>query len=384
MTVVDVSAPVLEWAQRRSGRADDDMRARFAEWDRWIAEEAKPNFSEVENIADYTRVPIGYLFLPEPPIEELPIPDFRVGRGGKEQPTDDLLETVYLNQRRQAWYEDYISDLGEIEPLPFVGSARDLPVKETAELITEALNYGVSRRAGWRSIEQARSYLITEFEELGGLVVLNSMVENNTHRMLDIEEFRGFTLHSPIAPLVFVNGRDTKRGQVFSLLHEFAHVWRGESGVSAGGEPLLDRFTETERWCDAVAAEIAVPTADLRKNFAAEADLTVELDRLADRYRCSTLVVLLKLREVKLVPKEGFAETYAAEVDRLISIISERLSGGGGNFYYNQPFRIGKTLSRAIIRDTRLGTTPMTEALRLLAFKRMPVFDKYARQLGEV
>ncbi|MCI2013474.1 MAG: ImmA/IrrE family metallo-endopeptidase, partial [Ancrocorticia sp.] len=156
-------------------------------------------------------------------------------------------------------------------------------------------------------MDEARAFLVAAFEELGGLVVLNSMVANNTHRMLDRDEFRGFTLQSRFAPLVFVNANDTKNGQIFSLLHEFAHVWRGESGVSQGGDPLRDRATEHERWCDAVAAEVAVPAIDLETVFDPVADLTAELDRLSSRYWCSTLVTLLRLKETGLVPSAGFA-----------------------------------------------------------------------------
>ncbi len=383
MTAVSVRTPVLEWAQHRSGRDDEDMRTKFANWDRWLAEDARPSFSDVEDIAAFTRVPVGYLFLQEPPVEELPIPDFRVGRGVSVSHSDDLLETIYLNQRRQAWYEDYLLESDEADGLGFVGSAQNLPVTEAAGLITEALGYGLRERESIRTIDGARSYLISAFEELGGLVVLNSMVGNNTHRMLDIEEFRGFTLHSLIAPLVFVNARDTKRGQVFSLLHEFAHVWRGESGVSYGGEPLRGRATEVERWCDAVAAEIAVPHGDLRVNFDRGAELIEELDRLADRYRCSTLVILLRLRQTGLLREEGFSSTYDAEVERLMTFLGGRANAGGGDFYNNQPFRIGRTLSRALIRAARSDRIPMTEAARLMGFRSVPMIDQYASRLGE-
>lgn len=339
-------------------------------------------FPTWKDIAAYTRVPIGYLFLPEPPTNELPIPDFRVGRDGPAVPSADLLETVYLNQRRQAWYEDYLASLGSNTPLPFVGSARGLPVAAAAQLITEALDYAVERRLQWRGVDDARHHLVNRFEVLGGLAVLNSMVGNDTHRMLDIDEFRGFTLHSTSAPLVFVNSRDSKRGQVFSLLHEFAHVWRGDSGVSAGGTPLTSHAHHVEQWCDAVAAEIAVPEHDLRTVFVRGTDLTAELDRLADRYRCSTLVVLLRLRQHHLIPATGFSAHYSAELERLLTAMRRRRAAGGGDFYNNQPFRIGRTLSRAIIHDTQRGATPMTEALRLMSFRSAPLFDSYAKKLG--
>ena len=383
MSEAVVQPPVLRWAQRRGGHDDGAMRNRFGNWDQWLTREKTPHFSDIARIAHFTRVPLGYLFLPEPPQEDLPIPDLRAGRGSAPT-SDELLDTIYLNQRRQAWYEDHLAEVGAAAQLPFVGSARNAGVEEAASRILHALDYGIHSRRTMGSAEQARNHLIEAFENLGGLVVVNSMVENNTHRPLDLGEFRGFTLHSTTAPLVFVNGKDTKRGQIFSLLHEFAHVWRGESAVSAGGDPMVTRDHAAERWCDAVAAQIAVPSDDLRRNFAPEANLTAELDRLSIRYWCSTLVILIRLRETGHVSRERFADIYADEVDRLLHLQAEVKRTSGGSFYANQAFRIGRTLSRELIADALRGSTPMTEALRLLSFKKTSVFDGYADHLGMV
>jgi Zn-dependent peptidase ImmA (M78 family) len=291
-----------------------------------------------------------------------------------------MLDTIYLNQQRQAWFEDYLAKIGA-EPLAFVGAARGAPVEAAAEVITDALDYGLDRRATFRTTDDARKYLIRSFERLGGLVVVSSTVGNNTHRMLDRDEFRGFTLRSATAPLVFVNANDTKAGQVFSLLHEFAHVWHGDTGVSVGGDPLTTADAGIERWCDQVAAEIAVPARDLVGRFNADTNLTVELARLAMFYRCSSLVVLIRLRDVGRIPGTGFRELYEAELGRLLSLITDRENVSGGDFYNNQPFRIGERLSRALVADTRSGATSMTEALRLMAFSSTKVFDSYASKL---
>ena len=105
-------------------------------------------------------------------------------------------------------------------------------------------------------------------------------------------------------------------------------MWRGESGVSAGGEPLRGRSDRVERWCDAVAAEIAAPVADLRSQFDASTGLAEEPECLADRYRCSTLVVLIRLRDTGLVRREGFQNIYDVEVDRLRKAAEGNPRGG--------------------------------------------------------
>jgi len=359
------------------------MRKKFREWDLWLAEDVHPTLRQAQDLAAYTHVPFGMLLLESPPLMALPIPDFRVTGEGREQPSQDLLDTIYLNQQRQGWYEDYLAKFGA-EALEFVGSAKGAAVDAAAATISEALDYGLATRTRFRTVDEARKHLIRAFEQLGGLVVVSSMVGNNTHRLLDRDEFRGFTLRSATAPLVFVNAHDTKAGQIFSLLHEFGHVWHGDTGVSVGGDPLSGLGADIERWCDQVAAQIAVPKTDLANRFDRTRPLSAELDRLADLYRCSSLVVLIRLRDVGMVPRESFSALYEAELGRLLRLITERGTSAGGDFYNNQPFRIGERLSRALIADTRRGGTPMTEALRLMALGSTGVFDAYASRFEGV
>lgn len=383
MAGIAVNPDILHWAHRRSGRSDSEIRSKLPKWDRWLTQETPITFGDVQRIAKYTRISLGYFFLAEPPADKLPIPDFRAGRGQSRAISADLLDTLHQNQRRQAWFEEYLVTSGEVEELDFVGSARRMSVVDAAAAMTTQLDYPVNQRADLATDSEARKHLASAFEELGGLVVLSSMVGNNTSRMLSLDEFRGFALQSSTAPLVFVNSNDTYRGQIFSLLHEFAHIWRGDEGISDSVEPGKTQLNADEKWCDAVAAEIAVPAADLHEHYDAGADLTAELDRLSRRYYCSTLVVLIKLRDSGLLPTAGFDDLYAAEKRRLMQLMAAKpKAGGGGNFYSNQSFRVGKTLSRAIVRDTQRGTTSMTEALRLLSFKNTTMFDRYSDHLS--
>jgi transcriptional regulator with XRE-family HTH domain len=120
---VDVKPALLRWARERAGLAPDELAHRFPRLADWKQEEARPTLRQLEQFAKATRTPIGYLFLTEPPVEHVPIPDFRTaGNRRIGHPSPDLLDTIYLCQQRQEWYRDFVHSQGG-QPLRFVGSA---------------------------------------------------------------------------------------------------------------------------------------------------------------------------------------------------------------------------------------------------------------------
>ena len=137
--------------------------------------------------------------------------------------------------------------------LDFVGSAsiRD-DIVLTAARIRGTLGFDLEERARMSTWEDALRHFITQADDAGILVMCSGIAKSNTHRALDPEEFRGFSLADPTAPLLFINGKDTKSAQMFTLAHELAHVWLGESALTdahAASTPSL----EIERWCSRVA-----------------------------------------------------------------------------------------------------------------------------------
>lgn len=108
MIRVGVNPEMLRWAKERSGVDPGDLDIRFPKLPEWERQERQPTLKQLERFAKATRTPIGYLFLPQPPVERIPIPDFRtLGARDVVRPSPNLLDTIYLCQQRQDWYRDY-------------------------------------------------------------------------------------------------------------------------------------------------------------------------------------------------------------------------------------------------------------------------------------
>lgn len=364
---VRVAPEMLNWALDRSRRSIEDAQGKFPKLLQWLDGEQYPTVNQFKDFAQWTRTPAPLMLLQNPPTIDLPITDFRVGRGAPPtRPSTELIDTIHLCQRRQAWFEEYLEDF----EIPGFRSTRFRPgiseLEAAGHLRTE-LSYNIPDRTKVRDGSAARSYLISAFEDLGGLIMINGVVGNNTSRRLDIGEFRGFTLNSPSAPLVFLNGTDTDNSQVFSLAHEFAHVWRGDTGVSS--ESFTDSSdNEVERWCNRVAAEFLVPAADLREQEFSTRTLDEDLRKLSRRYACSTLVIILRLRDLELLDRDFLSRYYARELGKLRDSATSEKSGG--DFYRNQKYRIGSRFGKHLFRDTASGRTSFTDAMRLTSLSR--------------
>jgi len=346
--------------------------------DAWERGEAQPTLKQLESFAQATHTPVGYLFLPEPPVEKVPIPDFRtIGSARLGRPSADLLDTLYLCQQRQEWYRDFARTEGE-GPLPFVGSvsvASD--IEETGARIRDALGFDLEERRRTPTWTEALRRFIGLADELGVLVMVSGVVGSNNRRKLDPEEFRGFALVDSLAPLVFVNGADTKAAQMFTLAHELAHVWLGQSALSDVA-PTSSPLHAVESWCNRVAAELLVPLAIFREEYQPAAILRTELDRLARRFKVSTLVVLRRIHDAGGLTADQFWREYRRELERLRAMPT----GGGGNFYLTLGARASKRFARALVVSTLEGRSSFTEEFRLLGLKRMVTFQELGHSLG--
>jgi len=369
---------LLHWAWERARLDPDTLVKRFPQLEEWETGERQPTLKQLEDFAKATLTPFGYFFLPEPPEETLPIPDFRtVASRAVRRPSAQLLETLNICIRRQEWYREHAL-AEEQAPLAFIGGSRIADgVEAVAAAIRAVVRLDPDARRTAKDGDAALRAMFEQVEEAGILVMRNGVVGNNTSQPLSVEEFRGFALSDPHAPLVFINAADTKAAQMFTLAHELAHLWLGESGISNSEETLAPSGAATEAFCNRVAAEALVPMRDFRAVWNENADPVAEFRRLATRFRVSTLVIIRRAHDAGFLSAESFNIAYKDELDRIMRFAR----GSGGDFYKTQTSRLGRRFPRALLESTLGGATLYRDAFRLLGISKTETFEKLAREL---
>lgn len=345
----------------------------------WESGKKKPTLKQLEAYAKATRTPFGYFFLPTPPEEALPIPDFRTMAGRPVQrPSPDLIEMVLACQERQDWFREYALATRGTE-LPFVGTAKvSSPVVETAEAIRRTLDFDLDDRRRCPTWTEALRTFMVQADSIGVLVMCSGIVMNNTTRKLDPHEFRGFALVDARAPLVFINGADSKSAQMFTLAHEMAHIWLGQSAIS-DSTVATRRQNEVETWCNRVAAEVLAPLERVRSELRDGEALDGTVARMARVFKVSSLVILQRLREVGHLGWDEFDRAYEEELQRLANLAKPT---GGGDFYLTAAARYSRRFARALVESTLEGRTLYRDAFRLLGISKTETFNELGRSLA--
>jgi len=374
---ITLKPEVLRWARERADLSQERLAEkmnvkpeRVKEWET----AGELSIAQADRLAARTYTPLGYLYLSKPPEEPLPIRDFRTrGDGPPRRPSVNLLDTVYQMQRRQNWMRDDLIQNGE-QPLPFVGTfSRSDSHTEVAAAMRATLGLGAGWAKGVYTWQDALRFLRNKLDEVGVLVVFNGVVGNNTSRQLDPSEFQGFSLVDEYAPLVFVNSADYIAAQIFTLAHEVAHLFIGETGLTAF-DSLIPPYNETERFCDRVAAEFLVPEMEFDEAWPQVQDSDNPFAALARQFKVSTIVAARRAFDLKKTSRSDFLEFYKTVMQ---PVKGGRHTGEGGHFWNIQRWCIGPRFAGAVARAAKEGRLLYREAygltdLRGDTFEQMP------------
>jgi Zn-dependent peptidase ImmA (M78 family) len=362
--VVNIKPNIITWAIERAGYELQDFAANFPRVKDWLENKKQPTVKQLEKFSHKVHLPFGYLFLPEPPTEKLPIPFFRTNQRGSsnENVSVNVYDTIMLMQQRQGWLRDFLKE-NDYERLPFVGKYSDSQnIAQIVSDIRQVLGLDNEWASSFPKLETAIDHLTQRIEDAGIIVVFNGVVENNTSRPIKVDECRGFVLVDEIAPFMFVNNADGKAAQLFAIVHELAHIWTGHS-AGFDFRQLLPANDPVEILCDRVAAEFLVPEVSFNRIWDERADIAY----VAKHFKVSQIVIARRALDLRKISKTSFFKFYNNYVNQVQYKKESRASGG--DFYATTRKRLSLTFAARINQAVKSNQLLYRDAYKLTSLK---------------
>lgn len=295
-----ITPKVLKWARESAKMSEEIAAAKAAvpvtkleEWEQGISQ---PTIRQAQMLAKAYKRPFALLFFPDIPLDFQPLQDFR--KPGSKPLSTSSIFIIREIQQKQAWIREAYQDYGE-KKLPFVGrySIRNNPQKVADDI----LNTLQIRPAAYLTGNPIKEW-VESAEKAGIFISRTSFI--HSHLKLDSDEIQGFAIADDYAPFVFLNSDDWKAPQLFTLVHELAHIWIAETGISNEVEPQIkdkDKSHPVEIFCNQVAACALMPDkimADLDSNTFLDAK---NLFSAARQIGISSFALLVRALHLKMI-----------------------------------------------------------------------------------
>lgn len=378
MNIAYINRQIITWALARMGADAAQIATTVMPADTikaWERGDNYPTESQAELLAHKLQIPYLVLFLSEPPpVEEVPIADLRTRDGqGVDKPSREFIGVINDALSRQDWFREYAQQSGR-RKLDFVGRFKrtDL-VADVAANMRTVLRINNDFRSEASNWEQYLRNLIKRVESVGILVMRSGIKGHSTRRRLNVDEFQGFALSDPYAPVVFINDADFRAAQIFTLAHELAHIWIGETGIS-DASLVRNSFSELnriERFCNQVAAEFLVPERSFNVSWQKSRTTKENLQRVSKHFWVSSLVALRRAYDLQKIDYESFKVAADEEYARFRSSEAKRQKQEDkkkrtGEFWATFKLRNSVLFSNTLATSVRSSKTTYTEASELL------------------
>ena len=369
-----ITPKVLKWA-RETARLTLEQAAKKVtglspeRLTKWEEGTERPTIKQAETLARAYRRPFAMLFLPDVPYDFKPLDDFR--RSGSKELTTAAVFILRDMQQKQSWISELQRE-NEEPVLPFVGrfTLNDEPAI-VAQDILRTLDIDPE---AYQQKEPIREWM-AKAEAAGIFISRTSFIHSRLK--LDSDEFQGFAIADPHAPFVFINTEDWDKAQLFTLVHELAHIWIAATGISSDIEPATTQAPNTnpiERFCNSVAAHALMPDRVMASLSASQFTHSGSIAQIAEHYGVSSWALLVRAHGRGLVTDAGYHSMKATldkEFKEYVRALAEKnkakeRSKGGPNPYLLRLNKNGRLFTQIVLDAFRGGVIQPTLASSLL------------------
>lgn len=337
----------------------------------------EPTRSVLLKMSKAYKRPLLAFYLSKPPVKADRGEDFRSlpddRRLEDAASVDALVRDVHV---RQKLVRAALEESEEAHLLSFVGALRmDQGVEVTAQHIRALTGFNLQQFRRKRTISEAFNYARNCVEQTGIFVLLIGNLGSH-HSSLSAQVFRGFALSDKIAPFIIINDQDAPSAWAFTLLHEFAHILLGLTGISGGGYEQ-----KVEQFCNDVASQVLLPTEELgawRPVYDEVSSLVAEINQFASSRKVSRSLVAYRMylsgridQPTWQLLSKTFHDMWTRE--KLAQKEKSRASESGPSYYVVKRHRVGAALVDMVRRTLADGTLTPTKAGKVLGVRPINV-----------
>ncbi len=340
--------------------------------------EVPPTRAMLVKMAKQYRRPLVTFYMSAPPRRGDRGQDFRTLPDGQSPFNGAILDALIRDIRaRQSMVRAVLEDEEEATFLPFVGSKNMSDgVPSLLSSIRDFLGVSLEEFCAQPSPEEAFALLRRKAEECGVFVILIGNLGSH-HTSFDLDIFRGFALADVVAPFVVINDQDNKAAWSFTLIHELAHLWLGQTGVSGARAEIA-----IEQFCNDVAGEFLLPKREL-ENILLDDETDIQrtvhcISDFARRRNLSSSMVAYRLFLAGRLSQDTWRNISTSFRDRWLQVRQTRrerarLQEGGPNFYVVRGHRLGGALIDLVGRMLSAGALTTSKAGKVLGVKTKQV-----------
>lgn len=349
---LQINSDVLLSYIEQSGIEFDNLKEKIKDIDQFVGGEKMPTYNQLEKIANIIHIPTGLLVLNTQVNVSTQRLSFRTPNSTTiRQMSAELRDTIIEMQEKQSFLQEQIEETVDLRNHNLTDATNHMII---AEQIRTKLQLPVDHLS--KSRGNPIRYFRNMISDIGVFVFFNGKIRDNTHRPLDPQEFRGFSLNSAKAPIIFINQKDSQNAQLFTMVHELAHLFIDDEGISQASEQQDYDHIQKEALMNRVTAEILVPKVLFEK------EISIDVDILAKKYKVSRYVIARRLLDFKKITNDE----YKALVKSLKSSAPLREKPSGGNYNNNLRFRVDDTFYRFVHSAVMQDRVSYTEAFRLI------------------
>jgi len=331
--------------------------------------EEEPPRLLLAKMAKAYRRPLLVFYLSHPPKAGDRGQDFRT-LPGQERYNPELDALIRDIKARQGLVRSILED-EETDPLQFVGSVTmDARPTELAARIAGAFKFSLAAFRAAKNSNAAFAYLRSQIEATGVFVLLLGNLGSH-HTNIPLEVFRGFAVADPLAPMIVINDQDARAAWSFTAIHELAHLWLGNTGVSGS-----DGLARIEQYCNDVAGEMLLPANEVAGlQIPASLDsVAAAISEFAEERRVSRVMVAYKLFRLGKISKGIWTTLNVRFRDEWIASKQQQAEKNksvkdGPNYYIVRRHRVGTALIELMRRAIDDGNITHTKAGTVLGVK---------------